>query len=178
MCNLNDREKELAYKYAWNWFSYHAKQRYTAFYYFLLTIGALSWAYSQSYKPINQTNATNIIAVAIGIIGLILSFSFLFIERRGVELVDDGRDLLDQLERETFPFTNFSIRKTDIERKTRCCNCLLIHECWIRIVLVSSVFFSTMAIVYALGIFKDYWWISIIALIAAFISAIWPKWGK
>lgn len=38
------------YKYAWDWFSYHAAQRLIAFRYFLLIIGAISLGYLKCHE--------------------------------------------------------------------------------------------------------------------------------
>lgn len=36
---------EIAYKYAWDWFSYHAAQRLTTFRFFLIIIGVVVVGY-------------------------------------------------------------------------------------------------------------------------------------
>lgn len=80
--------------YAWKWFKYHANQRMMAFYYYLLIIGALSYGYiaiSCSKYP------NNTIANAICVIVMFVTIAFLIIERRNLELVEDGREAMRKL---------------------------------------------------------------------------------
>jgi len=40
-----EKELELALKYAWDWFNYHATQRLTAFRFFLIMLTAITGGY-------------------------------------------------------------------------------------------------------------------------------------
>lgn len=138
---MTNEEKELAFRYSWEWFKYHAQQRYSAFNYFLIVIGALSWAYMQSPNCIDL----NILRAAIGTIGFVISFSFLFIEKRNNELVNYGRAGLDKLEKDKiYPFDFYRIRSLDKSRFG------LKHIFWFRLVIIMAIIISYVSIVYPL----------------------------
>lgn len=79
--------------YAWNWFSYHANQRLTAFNYFLIIVGFLATGYITSLEK-----GLNIVQIAIGFFGILISIAFLVLDIRNEQLVNDGRDALRKLE--------------------------------------------------------------------------------
>ncbi len=89
-----DQEKTPAIlTYAWNWFSYHANQRLTAFHYFLIIVGFLVAGYTTSLDKQLYT-----MQAAIGLVGVLISIAFLALDIRNEQLVDDGRDALRKLE--------------------------------------------------------------------------------
>jgi len=146
---MDKDERELAFQYSWGWFKYHAQQRYSAFNYFLLTIGALSWAYMQ--KPGINDNDLNLIRSAIGLLGFLISLAFLFIEKRNTELVNDGRAGLDRLEdvdKGISPFKEYHIRKLDKENRK---NGLLCHKFWFRMVILIALIAAWVSILYPQG---------------------------
>ena len=146
---MDNGERELAFQYSWGWFKYHAQQRYSAFNYFLLTIGALSWAYMQ--KPDINNNDLNLMRTAIGILGFFISLAFLFIEKRNTELVNDGRAGLDKLEdinNGINPFKDYHIRRLDKENRK---NQLLCHRFWFRFVILVALITACASVLYPLG---------------------------
>jgi hypothetical protein len=111
---MDDIEKR--YKYAWDWFQYHANQRIITFNFFLVVIGTLIYAYFSA--PCSNVSFARFL---IGIIGVIISFAFLVIEVRNTILVDDGRRALDNLEGNlenngVAPYNIMGIRKADLQR--------------------------------------------------------------
>jgi len=80
-------------KYAFEWFKYHANQRYTAFYYYLLIIGALLLAYLHTSS--NSLAKYNPIVCMLAIIS---SMAFYLLEYRNEELVNYGRKGLEKME--------------------------------------------------------------------------------
>ncbi|MBI5698962.1 hypothetical protein HZC35_01450 [Candidatus Saganbacteria bacterium] len=145
---MDKDERELAFQYSWGWFKYHAQQRYSAFNYFLLTIGALSWAYMQKPEIIN--NDLNLMRTAIGLLGFFISLAFLFIEKRNTELVNDGRAGLDKLEdinNGANPFKEYHIRRLDKENRK---NKLLCHHFWFRFVILVALITACASVLYPL----------------------------
>ncbi|MFA4966821.1 MAG: hypothetical protein WC624_01210 [Candidatus Margulisiibacteriota bacterium] len=144
----NDNDREFAYKYAWDWFKHHAEQRYWAFNYFLLVIGALAYGYSQvkcDEWPMR---------VAIGVFGLVISLAFLFIEKRNNTLVNDGRAALRDFEKKYIKlgkdneFDGFMRYEED--NRLGCPWNLICHKFWFRSVIIASFGASIFAIIYAL----------------------------
>lgn len=114
-----------SYKYAWDWFQHHAVQRYSSFYYCLLTIGALAYGYVYS----NSSKEKLVIAL----FGVIVSLAFLFIEKRNADLVECARMALDDLENNKKCVLSKSyIRYRDKESSK---NKLLTHRFWFRFVI-------------------------------------------
>lgn len=111
---IDKNNRDIAYKYAWDWFEYHAKQRLTTFNFLLIILGALGYGY-WAFRDNKE------ISFAIGIFGVIVSFAFLILEIRNTLLVDDGRQALDRLEgarngKGFEPFDKLGIRKEDLKR--------------------------------------------------------------
>jgi hypothetical protein len=79
--------------YAWNWFSYHANQRLTAFHYFLIIVGFLVAGYITCVEK-----KLYALQVVLGFVGVLISVAFLALDARNEQLVDDGRDALRKLE--------------------------------------------------------------------------------
>jgi hypothetical protein len=79
--------------YAWNWFSYHANQRLTAFHYFLIIVGFLVAGYVTCVEK-----KLYALQVVLGFVGVLISVAFLALDARNEQLVDDGRDALRKIE--------------------------------------------------------------------------------
>jgi hypothetical protein len=96
-----------AFRYAWDWFSYHASQRMLAFRFFLIMIAALAYAYQQSLAAHLPW-----MGFLIGMFGALVSVGFWAVEIRNEELVNCGRQELDSLE----SAFGVGIRKRDRDR--------------------------------------------------------------
>lgn len=105
---MSDTDKQ--YRYAWDWFDYHAKQRLITFNFFLIIMGALGYVYIFGDK-----NIINPLIIPLAFFGAIISFLFLLLEVRNTILVDDGRAGLDKLEKDNY-FNKMLIRKSDLKR--------------------------------------------------------------
>jgi hypothetical protein len=101
---------ELQFNYAWNWFQYHASQRLTAFNFFLILTSAGIVGYGNAVREHSWGYA-----IAIAFIGLIVAVGFLAMDIRNTELVQCGRDALDELEKQ-LPLVD--IRTADKTRST------------------------------------------------------------
>ena len=124
-----DKSKELSkqkmmLEYAWNWFSYHAKQRLTTFNFFLVIIGAIGFLFIQMIDKSEWLKFQNTIVFSIcGVFLIIVSKLFHKIEHRNHELVNCGREALDRLEKEIGMYNekadnkNFSVRLRDEKRQ-------------------------------------------------------------
>jgi hypothetical protein len=100
---------ELDFQYAWNWFSYHASQRLTAFNFFLVLLGAILVGYSQA-----ASHDVKVLGAALGLFGALVSAAFWVMDVRNTELVQCGRAALDQLE--DSPVLHVRIRHSDGSR--------------------------------------------------------------
>jgi hypothetical protein len=87
----NDASPELTY--AWNWFAYHAGQRFSAFNFFLVIVGVLTVGFGQAVS-----NRWIGIGVAIGAFGAAVGAGFILLDVRNKQLVDFGTDALEALE--------------------------------------------------------------------------------
>lgn len=143
--------KDYEIKYAWNWFQYHAQQRYQAFNIFLLVMGALAYGYSLA-------NNNSHVKFGVGVLGFIISFSFLFIEKRSNTLVNDGREALKGYDKRS---VLREILEKDTKRKSanRFFGFISSHKFWFRIVIITSLVTSYLAILdslnYLAGIKKN-----------------------
>jgi len=164
--------EELAYKYAWDWFQHHAKQRYSSFYYFLLIMGALAYGYI-------QTNSSVQYKVVIGIMGLVISFAFLMIEKRNNMLVNDGRAALEYIEKKYKPFKNINIRAIEKQRE-KCFLCKFItHIVWFRIVILALMIMSILAILYPINFnVHCFWWFVLAVILLAAITLTFKNFEK
>lgn len=106
---MDDIEKR--YRYAWDWFEYHAKQRLTTFNFFLIIMGAMGYVYI--FAPCGRLN--DVLMFWLSLSGAGISFLFLLLEVRNTMLVDDGRDQLDKLESEA-PLNKTAIRRSDLKK--------------------------------------------------------------
>ncbi len=103
-------KSEIAFNYAWNWFSYHASQRFNAFNFFLVIIGFVVVGYSQS---IQLGEEGQLLGFFLGLFGVLTSIAFIILDIRNEELVNCGRDALDKLEDKV----GLTIRRDDENRK-------------------------------------------------------------
>lgn len=101
---------DVQLRYAWDWFQYHAGQRLTAFNFFLILMGAVLVGYANA-----ATGDSPVLGVTVAAIGLVVSAGFLAMDLRNAELVQYGRDALEDLETRypTLP----QIRTGDAQRK-------------------------------------------------------------
>jgi hypothetical protein len=90
----SDAKRDREQQYAWNWFSYHAGQRLTAFNFFLVIFGALLVGYVQA-----ATHHLGLLGGVLGFLGLLVSLAFWAMDVRNSELVYCGRAALDALEK-------------------------------------------------------------------------------
>jgi len=162
-----DKKLEIQYRYAWDWFSYHAGQRLTGFRFFLIIIGAVFLGYLRLLP-----SKSPIFAGFICLFGAFISIGFYFLEIRNEELVNCGRDglkyvedkikmqirendkkrtylkdSLDPLSKKLFNVTKDwrPTEKTCIEKLTR-------HRCWLRsIYIIVLIIFFALAILTFLG---------------------------
>jgi len=89
-----DKEKTpAALSYTWDWFSYHANQRLTAFHYFLIIVGILATGYVTSFEK-----DLYLIQAILGSVGVLISVAFLLLDVRNEVLVNDARKELWNLE--------------------------------------------------------------------------------
>jgi len=98
--------EQIRFKYAWDWFSYHANQRLTAFHFFLIILSAIIIGYT------NTIEKFPLISVGIGLLGIVVPFVFYVLDIRNEELVGCGRHALDELEKQL----NVKIRENDVNR--------------------------------------------------------------
>jgi len=91
---IDDRAK-LQFDYAWKWFESHQKQRMVMFYYYCIIVGILANALVASYKE-SYSN----IRVPIGIMGVITSLAFFFLDIRNRRMATAGENVLEKLENE------------------------------------------------------------------------------
>jgi hypothetical protein len=88
----------LRFEYAWNWWAFHAKQRTTVFYYYLIITGIIANAYVVSYQQ-----GFTAIAIALAVIGLVTSVASIFLDIRNHGMVTEGEKILDSLEDVIYP---------------------------------------------------------------------------
>ena len=98
---------DFQYEYAWNWFAYHAEQRTSMFNYFLAAASLLAAGYAASIYEHPQA------AIAIGLVGMLVSISFVLIDKRNDALVRRGERVLRAIERQRFPDVTSNQKKKD-----------------------------------------------------------------
>lgn len=167
--NANSNIDEKALNYAWNWFEYHAKQRFTAFNYFLVLVGVVVVGYikcvelaGKSFSSMDQVGMSKIwwsLASAIGLIGMIISIAFWFLDIRNEELINCARNALESIERSM----GLTIRIDDLNRNYLKKSLdipsrlmpfpwikhLASHHFWLRSILLLSAFIFLMASLFA-----------------------------
>ncbi len=104
----SDKRFEMGLKFAWDWFSYHADQRLTAFNFFLVALGALALGYGKALDDRSRW-----LGIGIGLLGLFVSLAFLALDVRNEELVECGREYLDGYEAQL----PMELRKADKDRR-------------------------------------------------------------
>lgn len=94
---MSDDKKLDLREYAWNWFSYHAAQRTSMFNYYLAAAALLAAGFGATIDKLP------VVAAAIGILGALVTLSFIKIDGRNDELVRRGESVLKALEQSAFP---------------------------------------------------------------------------
>jgi hypothetical protein len=100
---------DFRYEYAWSWFAYHAEQRTSMFNYFLAAASLLAAGYAASIYEHPKA------AIAIGVVGALVSISFVLIDKRNDALVRRGERVLRAIERQRFPNVTSNQDKKDNE---------------------------------------------------------------
>jgi len=92
---------EIRYDYGWKYFDFHAKQRMMMFNFFILFAGILANSYFFLVKEsLFETS------IGVSILGLGVTFAFIFLDRRNEELVHMAEDVLASLEKDIL-FKNY-----------------------------------------------------------------------
>jgi hypothetical protein len=157
---------EQEYKYAWDWFSYHAAQRLTTFRFFLILIGVVVIGY---FKCVELHWPR--FGIVMGSFGGLIAVAFWLLEIRNEELVNCGRAALDRLEEKM----QLTVRKDDVERKhlkkslgvlsgalyciipESCGNKLVKHRFWLRSIHGVTFWGFVLAAIYAGRGFRWFW---------------------
>ena len=88
---------EWARTYAWDWFEYHAGQRTSMFNYGLAAAAILAAGYGSSIDK------DPMVSFAIGVVGIIVSLSFVAVDGRNKFLVNHGEEMLRAVESSLIP---------------------------------------------------------------------------
>jgi hypothetical protein len=104
---MTDEQLDLKFRYAWDWFSYHARQRLMAFNFFLILMGAVVVGYTQAVDDDLPG-----LGACLGFLGAFVAVAFLAMDVRNEELVRCGRAALDDMEKKL----GLSIRADDHAR--------------------------------------------------------------
>ncbi|MGO9320414.1 MAG: hypothetical protein ACLQBY_06395 [Solirubrobacteraceae bacterium] len=122
MTNGLDEDKllELRLTYTWDWFKHHAAQRFAAFNFFLIVVGAVIVAYSSAVSHRQTT-----LGVAVAGLGAVVGAGFLALDVRNGQLVELARAQLEVLE--VGPLAVEITSKDKPKRKS-----LLSHSFWFR----------------------------------------------
>lgn len=91
---MDDNELLTQQEISWQWFKFHAIQRFSAFYYYLLIIGALAFGYIRCFGGASQLK---LILPFLSFFSFLVSIAFLHLEVRNVELVNIGRKSMRRL---------------------------------------------------------------------------------
>jgi len=160
----------------WEWFKFHANQRYNGFNYFLIIIGAIAFAY---YNCMN-VGSGNVCAwkllagFVLGCLGLLTSFAFFCLEIRNVELVNIGRKSLmkkgfvpvlidNAIKIEGLDIPKIFKKKSDEYKRDKneaineamggkCCllRCFIKHEVLFRMTYLTTAVISSVALLYSI----------------------------
>jgi len=151
-----DGRFELEFKYAWDWFSYHARQRLMAFNFFLVLIGAVVVGYTQAVNEHIRA-----LGVGLGFLGAFVSVGFWVMDVRNEELVNCGRAALDKMEKQL----RLTIREDDHKRvrlpealqgpagtriRQYLAPSIFTHRTWLRAVITGMGLLSAIAGLWAL----------------------------
>jgi hypothetical protein len=128
---------KLTLDYAWNWFSYHAGQRFAAFNFFIVVVGAEAVAYADA-----ATNRSRVLGVGVAALGACLAAGLFMIDVRNAKLVRYGRTALMDLE----AFLGVSIATAADQRPL-----LTSHDFWLRAILFVSGVLSILAAIWAIN---------------------------
>jgi hypothetical protein len=131
-----DPDNKLRLDYAWNWFQYHASQRFAAFNFFLILVGALTIAYGNAFTHHSRTLGT-----AIALLGALIAVGFSAIDVRNDQLVDCGRTELKDVE----PKLGISITENATKRR----HGLVAHRVWFRLMQMGFAVVSLAAAIWA-----------------------------
>lgn len=181
---ISGKEVELQLLYAWEWFKYHADQRLRAFYYYLIIIGALALGYLTAIPIGSQFNQVNRIIPWLFILGFIVSVAFLCLEIRNVELVNIGRNKLEQIGLEVSIDDARREYTRALEQTLRCRPILRFpfkHELWLRLIYILIALFSLYLYFDSKGIFIClFWrsWVPLIILIFSLGLSLWLGWRR
>jgi len=127
-----DNSKDKILEITWKWFEYHASQRMLAFYYFLLIIGALGYGYIYCLGVKNSPYVASF-APIVALFVAIISFAFLCIEIRNLNLVNIGREELIKL---GFP----PCKKNKDRFSANIDERMFSHSVWLRFIYLSIFF--------------------------------------
>jgi hypothetical protein len=92
---MPEQKLDIQLRYAWDWFSHQTRQRLTAFNFFLILMGAIVVGYTQAVD-----DHLPALGACLGFLGVIVAVAFWGTEVRNEELVNCGRVVLDELERQ------------------------------------------------------------------------------
>ena len=92
----DEKALEWARAYAWDWFEYHAGQRTSMFNYGIAAAAILAAGFGSAFEK------HALVAVGVGVVGVIVSFSFLRLDARNRYLVDRGEEMLRAVEATLF----------------------------------------------------------------------------
>lgn len=92
-----EKALEWARAYAWDWFHYHAGQRTSMFNYGIAAAAILAAGYGSAFEK------HAMVSFAIGLVGVLVCFSFLRLDARNKYLVDRGETILRAVEATLFP---------------------------------------------------------------------------
>jgi len=115
-------QDEVRLNYAWGWFQYHAAQRFSAFNFFLLVVGALTVAYANA-----ATHHSRTLGAAVALLGTFMAAGFAAIDTRNEQLVDCGRVELAEVE----PRFAICITRSAETRRHR----VVSHRIWFRLMI-------------------------------------------
>lgn len=191
---MDNKDKEL--EITWNWFKFHANQRFTAFYYYLIIIGALAFGYLQCFNGCEQVK---VLTPFLSLSGLLVSVAFLCIEIRNVELVNIGRKTLrdlgykptiidgiyvnDAINGKLTPdqISEYKKIKEESLKPGKIPREYILHEFWFRFIYLLIAFFSSLSIIHYYFTFFSWGPFIIFVIIILFpISSyvFWFKWWK
>lgn len=186
MGNDNNKKAESA----WKWFEFHADQRLRAFYYFLIIIGALAFGYLQCLQGCEQVL---FLSPFLSVVGMLVSYAFLCMEIRNVELVNIGRINLRQKCKFNPAIIDFPKKGSNeyhlklealsdamgIKQRWFFHSSFMKHELWLRFIYISTFLMSLVALIFAMFVIYPlgniFWFILIILVIYFLIFIIYLK---
>jgi hypothetical protein len=115
---------ELKLNYAWDWFKHHADQRFAAFNFFLIVVGAVIVAYATA-----AGNHQTTLGVAVAGVGAVMAAGFFALDFRNYELVKLASEELKKLEVTGI----LDMKLTTASDPSR----FLTHRFWLRLMLLA-----------------------------------------